>query len=322
MKQKLFMFAVVPLGTAGAVYGVAHLGSSAARWLLPLILMSPIVVSVAIHGFSLPADYMKRWTKAHGIDVTEENRFVVERYLRRGRRIRTTGALAGYVGYTAYAVLVNGVREGSVSWVTVTFAGYLLGAAAAEIWTFRPTQGGVRTASLTPRKLSDYVPRYALIGIRALPVALVALAASWRFIPTRPRLGHSPLPTDLLRPGPWGIVAWASFAVVLWVIVETTARRIVRRPQPVTSESLVRTDDAIRSTAMHGLMGAGLALMLGGLAHCVSEWAGFAGPDYLFKGFNAIGFLSWILSLLAWLRLGIDQPWIVRRSRRPAQVPA
>jgi hypothetical protein len=321
MKQKLFMFVVVPLGMVGAVYGAAHLGSSA-RWLLPLILMSPIVGSVAIHGFSLPADYMKRWTKAHGIDVTEENRFVVERYLRRGRRIRTTGALAGYVGYTGYAVLINGVREGSVSWVTVTFAGYLLGAAAAEIWAFRPAQRGVRTASLMPRKISDYVPRYALIGIRALPVALVALAASWRFIPTRPELAHFPGRSDLFRPDPWGIAAWAAFAVVLWLIVETTARRIVRRPQPATSESLVRTDDAIRSTAMHGLMGAGLALMLGGLAHCVSEWSGFAGPDYLFKGFNAVGFLSWILSIAAWLRLGIDQPWIVRRSRSAEQVAA
>jgi len=81
-------------------------------------------------------------------------------------------------------------------------------------------------------------------------------------------------------------------------------------------------DDAIRSTALHGLIGAGLALMLGSLSRNLSDWTGLVGPPRLDGLFIGIAIVAGIGTILAWLRLGIDQSWIVKRTRTPERMQA
>jgi len=280
-----------------------------------------ILLLVAISGFRLSNTYLAKWTKAHGVEVTDQNRDVVRRYLLRGRRIRTAGGMAGYLGYYIWAVVVDPTHAG-FWWIVATFAGYLIGAAVAEIWAFRPQAGRVRAASLAPRRITDYVPTPAVVAVRAIPIALLVLIACWPLIPDRRNEYHYVFPGVVIRPSIWPVLLWAGGATLLWVFIEVTARRIVRRPQPLTEPDLIAADDAIRSTAIHGLVGAGLALMLGLASASIGRWQGYAGPDRLNNLFMILALLTGLSAPFAWLRLGVDQSWIVRRSRPQEQVAA
>jgi hypothetical protein len=272
-----------------------------------------------MHGFTLPDDYLARWTKAHGIAIDDENRAAIRRYLLHGRRIRTTGALSGYVGYSVFT-MINTTNQPPFGWLTATFGGYLLGAAVAELWSLRPQPGSVRAAALAPRRMTDYVPRYAVIGIRIVP-ALTALALIvGPMLSVRYEPGLEP-PADR----EWGaIIGWTIASIVLAVFVETTARRIVRRPQPITSEKLLVVDDAIRSTSLHCLIGAGLAMMLYALSRNLSQILSFGayGTSPIRSVFGFVMIFAGVATPFVWLHLGIDQPWIVRRSRRNEPVAA
>jgi hypothetical protein len=297
----------------------ARVPSAMIPWIMPIGFPFAVLAVFAIqHGFTLNEGFLRRWSSAHGVEVTPENRDSIIGYLRRGRRIRTIGALAGFLGYSLWAFFSRGDDHG-VSWLTATFAGYLLGAAAAEAWAFRPQLGARRTASLSPRLITDYVPRYSIVVMRATTAAIVSFAVAWRYIPLRRPILHE---SRVLRPDLGKAVVWTIVASVVALVVEATARRIVRRPQPVTSRELVVVDDAIRSTAMHGLMGAGLALQLGILAGLAGMWTGIVrvtGVEALLAILTVVGGFG---AMFAWLRLGVDQPWIVRRSRPQPEVAA
>ena len=73
-------------------------------------------------------------------------------------------------------------------------------------------------------------------------------------------------------------------------------------------------DDAIRSTSLHGLVGAGLALLLGTLTRLTSLWMGFLDQGVIQDVFQIVNLASVPFALLLWYRLGIDQPWVVRRG--------
>jgi len=91
-------------------------------WVFPIAIPFGVIVVLAVmHGFRLPDEYLTRWSKAHGVEITDENWPAIHRYLRRGRRIRTVGALAGYMTYSIWTLVVHDNHIG-VSWLTATFA--------------------------------------------------------------------------------------------------------------------------------------------------------------------------------------------------------
>lgn len=318
-RREVLMFLVVPVATLGVMIGGAFLlpdpWGIRVVFAVPLVLIAALVLS---YGFTLPDDFLPRWTKSHAITITDENRQVIRRYLLHGRRIRSVGALSGYLGYTAYQIYTN--SDLPFGWLTATFGGYMLGAAAAEVWALRPQPGKVRTASLTPRKVTDYVPKFAVVALRAVPVASVLLTASWPLIPKR--TGGPVFEGVPNSPNFDSVIGWTVASVVLAILIEVTARRVVNRPQPIASEELVVVDDAIRSTSLHCLAGAGLALLLGGLARNLGELNQFVHLSGLHGFFFVVMIFSGVASPFAWLRLGIDQPWIVRRIRRNEPVAA
>ncbi|HJR19374.1 MAG TPA: hypothetical protein VJ922_06620 [Actinomycetota bacterium] len=317
-KTRSFLkFLAILLGTIGVMLGSALLIPGS--WGMYVALSVPFVLIVAlvvIPGFTLPDDYLARWSKAHGVTINEANREVVKRYLLHGRRMRTAGALGGYLGYTIYGMVTH--DELPFGWITATFGGYLLGAAAAEIWTLRPQPGRVRAASLAPRKLTDYVPGFAVVGLRLVPVLTVLAVATWPLVRDAADNRRGSFYIGETGRGAeadiGSVIGWTIASVILALFIEATARRIVRRPQPVVSGAHIDVDDAIRSTALHGLFGAGLALLLGSLARNLSELQGFLNPDWVQMPFVVVMVFAAVATPFAWLYLGIDQPWIVRRN--------
>jgi hypothetical protein len=327
MMKKVLLFIAPSAILVGGFIALARWGPEG--WAIGYVfLMVPtglIVALVVYNGFRLPSEYLARWQKSHGLEITEQNRSVVRRYLLRGRRIRTLGGLVGFASFNVWQAL-DAPRNGGglVRVLACTFAGYLVAAAVAEIWAFRPEPGRVRSASLAPRRITDYVPTPAVVILRALPIAMIALVAAWPAIPKRHPFGE-PIPGDLpVPPTPtlWPTLAWVGGAIVLWIFVEITARRIVRRPQPMTGPDLLAADDAIRSTSVHGLVGAGLAIMLGIFSANLGRWGGSVEPSRIYSLFAVLSVFAALAAPFAWLRLGVDQPWVVRRSQPQDEVAA
>jgi hypothetical protein len=272
------------------------------EWIIPL---GPLSLIAAFLGFRLPEDNLKRWSKSHGVPITPDNRDVIVRHLTRGRRIRTAGAVLGAYGYLAVTVQVGRDEVSWGIWRSIFF-GYLIGAGLAEMWALRLRVQGPRAASLAPRSIHDYLPRPATYIMRFAVLGTVALAVAWQWIPTgRERVG-------VPRPGVGWIAMWAGLSVVVTIFAELVVRSIVRRPQPAVSEELLRVDDAIRSSSMHQLAGAALALVLGILSARLAD-LGY-GHGGLVSGLQALGGLCGLASVVAWLHLGVDQAWVVRRS--------
>ncbi|MFY9587704.1 MAG: hypothetical protein WAT66_09645 [Actinomycetota bacterium] len=328
--KRILFFSAPPLITIFLLLGSAYIWDGhaigAAFFAVPLGIIAMFVI---YDGFFLRDDYLRRWTKAHGVDITDENWPVLYRYLGRGRRFRAAG---GFLGYATYVIVVSFIArdEMGIGWVGALFGGYLLGAAIAEFLEFRPLPDVPRAAALAPRRLNDYVSRVATTLMRVAPIATVTLVAGWQFIPKGhtfpgevfPPREFSREPFRNARPDFGEALVWAGIAILLVVIVEMTMRRIVRRPQPAASESLVAADDAIRTTGMHAIVGAGLAMQFGILGHLAGQWSNFTSGGTFHALLGIVGFASIIIAIFAWLRLGIDQPWVVRRTQRRQEAVA
>lgn len=163
--------------------------------------------------------------------------------------------------------------------LTAAITGHLVGVAYAEVALRRPSGG---SASLRPRVLSDYLnPRAQQAQRRAATfAALVAVAA-----------GAVPMPESPLVSTSARVTVLAAVPVVL-VSVEALERWLIRRPQPVVSQALLRADDAIRCHSVHSVAGAALGLL----------WvlAGLAMWTLAVSDVQILRWTMWIGALAAW----------------------
>ncbi|GAA4536672.1 hypothetical protein GCM10023096_87320 [Nonomuraea ferruginea] len=248
------------------------------------------------------------WAAGHGLPATGLDWDQASRYLDRSRCLRTVGfVIPLFLGGTTSIVWALVYTQpsppfpfdllGSPSWLV----GYLLGAVLAEVtWTRPRTQ---KAAALVPRRVADYIGRPALVLIRVVGLATIAVGV----------IGHWFLAGHLRAGFGFGPVPAVTAAVVL-VLMEASLWFIVHRRQPVGSESQMRLDDALRSTAIHRMAGAGLGMMFlflgyelfsigGGIEgqalRIILPWAGVA---CVFVG-----------APLSWQRVGHPRVWPVRR---------
>jgi hypothetical protein len=230
--------------------------------LLELSVVLAVLVGAALARAYAPFgdEPLRRWAEAHGLELTAENRPVVEGYLRRARIFRTWGAIAGLVAPTVIraalgeplhvaGVGADGMSPGELGLV---FVGYLAGAVCAEVAVSRPFDPARRSAALLPRELTDYLPRRLLWLQRGLAAAFVLGTAALPLVPYGP---SSATPT-------WGAVAVVAAIVVAAAAgLERLELWVVRRAQPFVSEPLLAADDAIRAQSVHSLAGAGVAFL-------------------------------------------------------------
>ncbi|MFN2389910.1 MAG: hypothetical protein ABR575_09955 [Actinomycetota bacterium] len=270
-----------------------------------VLIFVPVALFVALGvGIARMArrDEADEWAGAHGLALSETTRPLVVGYLTRSRRFRLTGALVGLV--VPFGTEIPGLEM---------IAGYLIGALIAELTQDRLRAEGGMAASLSPRVLSDYVPAYVTVILRAAAVGGVALGSLLLWGPARA--------SDL---GPPRVTALAAAvgAVALPPVIELLLKRVVARPQPAVSSELVRADDAIRSASLHAAAGAGIAvslLLLGTVAFA----AGVASDVQLARWtLPFVGLAASLTGVAFWLHLGPDTPWRVRRAAAAHEVGA
>jgi hypothetical protein len=273
-------------------------------WLLGVLLWGAPLVYVLFVGFRPPDPRsLGRWTRVYGITLTHENRPIIARYLRRTRRIRTVGTLAGLAASLLYVTLTGGGESNSIlgSGLFLAVVGYLLGTIVGEAVVPRPSRGDIRTASLVPRILHDYLPGYAVAGLRVVPVLSVAL-----------------VPIFLIIDEPTSNVSGLGFTVTSVSVllmasgVQLMQRLIVNRPRPALSPELLDVDDAIRSASVHALAGGGLALSLVWLTYQLGAIGGAMDSPVLRWFVPALGVLTIGLALWSWIDLAHPKQWRVR----------
>ena len=154
-----------------------------------VVLAVVVVVPVMVIAFgSVPRRYVSRFLGRYPIRLTAGNGPMVVQRLARVRAARTVGGLGGAVlgiASTALGVPVNLLLAIAV--------GYLLGAIGAELPSRRDRVAArAQVATLVPRRIDDYVPRWvvvapAVVVVVTLTIVVVAATGS-----QRPNLGYDP----------------------------------------------------------------------------------------------------------------------------------
>jgi uncharacterized membrane protein len=205
-----------------------------------------LAVTACVYAAMLPnGERVARWSSHQGLALTDSNRSLIAGYIRRTRSLQVTGAALGWLSSPVYIALVGRPFPLGDSWVVLAVAGYLLGAAIAEVTFLRQPRfrATVRVATLAPRTLSDYVPAGMLWAIRTLPVATVVLAVIYAVIPKNPQ--------RVVDPSIAFMITASILVVALAVLIEWFLRTIVVRPQPAitnASSRLTTQSAPLRST--------------------------------------------------------------------------
>ena len=214
--------------------------------LLALFLLAPVLLAVNAAWGPVSRARVNRFAQRQLLPITVENGPAVIGYLATTRRWRAGGLAGGYL-LSALLSLRTGV---GVNFLAL-FAGWFVGALVAEARVAHLAHGERRTASLTPRRIDNYLGRIARSFLPFSVVASVALAAVVGVAWLRGR------PVEAAE------AAWSlACGLAIYVVVRFMQRVVLRRPQPATTPDLLAADDAIRSRSLHALAGGGGTLVL------------------------------------------------------------
>ena len=273
------------------------------------LLVPLIVVLIALSRAYSEVDdrFVRQWARAHGLELTPDNRPMVAWYLLTARVLRTWGVLGGLFLPPLVGAALGGGESPNLVWA---FMGYLVGAIYAELSLVRPVADGRRSASLVPRELADYLPRRLLWAQRGLGALAVVAGIAAVAVPYGQRSPWFERQDAIL----FAVVAGAA---ALGLGLERLQRWLVRRPQPFVEPSLVAADDAIRSQSVHSVAGSGIAVLLvlcGAAAGALS----MSDVQVLRRTMWVVAAFSFLLALYACLYYG-HRAW--RVPRRPAGRP-
>ena len=220
-----------------------------------LIALAVLVVIVATWIGRRPhADdaELSRWVDATGVELTPESSRIVQRSLTWGRRCRRIGALVGFLSPWLFSgISGRSIEEGGWA-LSLMLVGYLLGALVAEVAVDRAREPGT-AAVVRPRRLADYLPMWLLTLQRALGGLAVVMILPYALVQPG---------ADVYLPGVGTIALFGLGGASIAVLVEIIERRIVARRQSAADIADVQVDDALRSTSLHVVAGAGLALLI------------------------------------------------------------
>jgi hypothetical protein len=255
--------------------------------------------------FPRPAQ-LAAWSANYDLQLTAENRPVVVAYLRRTRRFRALPpALAWTI--TGLPLLTGEPLPFGVDPTSVVIYAYFTGAALAVL-TMRGNhpQSRTRQARLTPRAVDDYLAthvRRLLWGTSALVLALLptyAAVAAWARRQEGPTIGDAVVPVTEVA----GVVV---VALAVALVSEFAQRRLVARPQPVTSPDLIAADDALRSASVAAAAGAGVVVVA--FATQIEAIAKLMETDWLRWPLHLIALGAVLLALSSFFSAFRPEPW-------------
>jgi hypothetical protein len=249
---------------------------------------------------------LERFARRQALDVTVTNGPVVIDYLATTRRWRVAGFVGGLL--IEFGATFTHQARPSIGGVGA-LVGWFVGALVAE-WRMESRHGaGVRrAASLSARRISDYVPQWFV----AVNLAVWAGALT---------LGVTEATT--LRPLQWSVVVELAFAAAVTPATWLVARRVLARPQTLVAPDVLAADDALRSRSLHVLAGCALAIN-GFLAALITSAGQILGanwlPDPWSFAIDVVG--AFVLPLLGWV--AATSPFATRRRALayPSGVPA
>lgn len=282
-------------------------------WLTPglgLLAWGLVLLVLGPNGKSV-----EKWAARYFLALTDTNRLLVARYLRRTRGVRIIGAGLGWLlSFLVLALTNQGIPLFGVS-ILVAIAGYILAAAIAETTFARPFRFGseVRLASLAPRVLPDYVPSRSIWSLRVLAAITIVLAFFFAAMPRHPQMPGDPS---------LALVIGAAVLLALFALaVERVLRLIVDQAQPANYVDVVAADDAIRASSIHALSGAGIGMLLVGIG---SElfWLQFTtSVESLRDPLGWAATVTILVALVTCLGLGHPRTWRVRHNTELTDTP-
>jgi hypothetical protein len=272
------------------------------------ILAAALVAAVAIGGTATAAT-PSRWATANGIALSPATRPALDAFLTMRRNLGRVGAFAGLVLPPAVTAATGAdLGLAGLSWVLF---GYLCGHLVAERCFTLVARPGARSASLTTRRLLDYLPRTLVVAQVAFPALALAVAAFVAAVgidgPAPFWTSGAPVPVD----PDVAVVAAAPVAAVLALVSIVGQLRLVRRPQPAVDPDLVALDDAMRSTTVRTVAATSVGLSSLLLLNQLGLLATALGSSPLAGWIWAAGALLLLIAYLAWPRW-VNRGWRVR----------
>jgi protein-S-isoprenylcysteine O-methyltransferase Ste14 len=300
----------VHLATPNTPHG-SHSSTTLAASVVVLCLIPAFICLAALFDERPTPSAADGWATAHGVRATPRNSDFIVAYVFEGHRLRLVCGIGGFV-VAASLSAGTGVDLNASGWVWL-LAGYLVGVVWSQAWLTRLPSGTRRVASLSPRRISDYLTT-AMFSAQFV-VAVIALA------PAGLALAQSSAPR--LTPGLAAQFAGASAeslrhltigmavaAFLLVVGVGLLQRHIVGKSQPMDDPDLLAADDAVRASAVHLLSGTAIAIVLLLVA---TQLRMLAATGAISEGLGTLGAaLGFLGALVAWRFFG-HRSWVVRR---------
>jgi hypothetical protein len=266
-----------------------------------------IALAVVSRGLRLDEGYVERWATSSGLELTDETGRAAERRLLRSRRSRTVGALVGFLGPVIYAEIPGwGVTSGwdPGQWSTVLmFAGYVIGAAFAELVMDRPRSGATPPAPGS-RRLGDYLSSQVLLAQRGLAVLAAILVVAYIIVEP-----NSPV----VAPSAGAAVLFGLAALSLAAMLEGLQRSVIARRRWVASSGELAFDDAARSFSVRLVSAGGIPLLIFFVAGPVAALLVVAGVGSVVV--IPVGLGMFIAGIGTWLHLSKPPGFHVRRDR-------
>jgi hypothetical protein len=183
------------------------------------------------------------------------------------------------------------------------FAGYLLGSVVAELVINRP--GGHQAPTMRgSRRVGEYLSQYLLVIQRSLGIACAALVGAYVLLSLLLRMPE---------PSVGFVAIYGSVGLGVAAVIEALQRVIIARPRAAANPGALAVDDAMRSSTVHLVAGAGIAILIFFAAVLVSALLFFVDSPTGAITF-ALMLLLFPLSIFFWLDSGKPHGFRVRRG--------
>ena len=252
------------------------------------------------------------WAAAHGLTVTEHNSDFVVAYVFQGHRLRLVCGIGGFIVAVALSA-GTGIDLKASGWVWL-LSGYLIGVVWSESWLTRLPAGTQRVASLTPRKVSDYLVGRMLIAQVVVVLGALAMVGFAVAQGTDPQLVggfSSSFGATSGRSLQHTAIVMGLAAALLSLGVGLLQQHIVGKAQPMADPDLLASDDAVRASAVHLLSGTIIAIVLLLISTQLQMLAAIGAFADGVAGLGAL--ICLVGALLAWRFYG-HRAWAVKRS--------